>query len=483
MYYILIGHDKSYIVESMIQTFYPNQTHIKLELHNYNINFKYTYLKSVIENGVVYALLYKYGYLVDKEAIQLTTNKEINIRREIKYTIYNLLKRETKLNIPWGLLTGIRPAKMVRELKESGLTYDKIESCLIDFYCVDKEKANLAITVAKKEFNIIKDNNGNDMSIYIGIPFCPSKCLYCSFTSYPLTKYQNRIEEYLISLTKEIEYGKVYSSNRNIESIYIGGGTPTSISSTQLEKLLYSIYENLNLNNLKEFTVEAGRPDTLNLEKLKVLKKYNVTRISINPQTMNEKTLSLIGRNHSVEEFKHIYNLARDLGFNNINVDLILGLIGENLKDVEYTMEEILRINPENITAHTLAIKRASKLKEEINNYIFASEEEVEQMLKVVKQYTEVIGMEPYYLYRQKNMVGNFENVGYSKQGFEGIYNVQIMEERQDILALGAGASSKFIDLKTNKINRVFNVKNVDDYINKIDDMIMRKETMEEILC
>lgn len=483
MYYILKGHDKGYTVESMIQTFYPNESHTKLQSLNDINNLEGYVLQSILDNEKVYALLYKNDKLIYKNVRHLTCKSIVNVRREIKFTIYNVLKKETGLQSPWGLLTGIRPAKIVRELKDLGLSYKEIKEHFENFYCVDAKKADLAIKVAKKEFNIIKNNDGKDMSIYIGIPFCPTRCLYCSFTSYPLDKYKNRTTEYLNALTKEIEFTKGYTKDRRIENIYIGGGTPTSLSAYELESLLYNIHEKFNMDYINEFTVEAGRPDTINLEKLNILKKYNVSRISINPQTMNNKTLALIGRNHTVEDFKYSYKLARDAGFNNINVDIILGLLGENLEDVKHTMEEITNLNPENITVHTLSIKRASRLKEELSKHNFIDIKVMNEMLNTVKNFTEAINMTPYYLYRQKNMIGNCENVGYSKKGFEGIYNIQIMEERQDILALGAGASSKFVNLKTNKLNRIFNVKSVDDYIARIDDMIKRKVNMEDTIC
>jgi len=481
MYYILRGHNMDYTVLSMIQTFYPNESHLVFNNRVFETS-NVEVLESVVDGDKVSAFLYESGKITDKEETSLISTDEVSVRREIKYTIYNLLKRRVGVPGSWGLLTGIRPAKIVTELKESGMSYEEIKSHLENFYCVDSDKADLAISVSKNEYNIIKDNDGRDMSLYIGIPFCPSRCLYCSFTSYNLEKYKNKTGAYLDALVKEINYGSEYAIGRRLESIYIGGGTPTSLDDYEIEKLLYSICEKFSMEDIKEFTVEAGRPDTITLSKLKILKKYNVSRISINPQTMNDKTLMLVGRSHTVDDFKNKFELARHVGFTNINVDLILGLLGETVSDMDYTMQEVLKLNPENITVHTLAVKRASKLKEDLSSHSFLSMKDMEKILKSVKDYTESIGMLPYYLYRQKNTVGNFENVGYSKKGFESLYNVQIMEERQDILALGAGGASKFVNLDTNKIERVFNVKSVDDYINRIDEMIIRKKNMEDIL-
>ena len=262
-----------------------------------------------------------------------------------------------------------------------------------------------------------------------------------------------------------------------MKNIYIGGGTPTSLNEAQLERLLQKVEELFHPDESMEYTVEAGRPDTITREKLRLLKAYGVNRISINPQTMNDKTLRAVGRKHTVEDIRRVFREAREEGHQNINMDLILGLPGEDTADVRNTMEEIMKLAPDNVTVHTLAVKRASRLREELAQHDMTTAEALEEMLDISAEYAERMGMEPYYMYRQKNMVGNFENVGYCHPGKEGIYNVQIMEEKQTILAAGAGASTKTVDPETDRIERVFNVKSIEDYIGRIEEMIERKRT------
>ena len=309
-------------------------------------------------------------------------------------------------------------------------------------------------------------NEKTDVSLYIGIPFCPTRCLYCSFTAYPLKQYEKRVDEYLDAMFKEMKYLAEYAQNFHLKNIYIGGGTPTSLTEEQLERLLQKV---------QELFAPTEDMDTITKEKLRLMKVYGVNRISINPQTMNEETLKRIGRRHTVEDIRRVFWEAREVGHDNINMDLILGLPEETPEDVRQTMEEIIALEPDNVTVHTLAVKRASRLKEQFDLYTMTTAEVLEEMLEIAADYAERMGLEPYYMYRQKNMVGNFENVGYCKPGKEGVYNIQIMEEKQTILAAGAGASTKTVDPSTDRIERVFNVKSIEDYIGRIDEMIERK--------
>ena len=333
--------------------------------------------------------------------------------------------------------------------------------------------------VAEEERRIVEAGKGK-IGLYIGIPFCPTRCLYCSFTSYPLKQYSSRVDSYIDCLIREMDFVKKYTDTKEIESIYIGGGTPTSLDEYQLDRLLSAVEERFILPS--EFTVEAGRPDTLTREKLRILKEHNVTRISINPQTLNDKTLELIGREHTAAMFFNAFEMAREEGHDHINTDIILGLPGEGEEEVINTMEGLERLSPESITVHTLAVKRASRLKETIEKYAMTDALTMEKHIAISRQYTEKMGMRPYYMYRQKNMVGNFENVGYCKENCQCIYNVQIMEEKQSIIALGAGASTKTVDTRTDRIERIFNVKSVDDYITRIDEMLERKKALEKLL-
>ena len=471
IYYRLRGHELQNDVQTMVQVFYPN-LHYRTE----EISAEETTVESSVEKGIASAMLYRRGAQVSAWSVpymEPLTEKEK--KRLVKLTIFALLSRETGMYPRWGLLTGVRPAKIVNTLLSEGKSDEECLRYLTEKYLVAQHKAELTLKVAKAERRLLAGNEKTDISLYIGIPFCPTRCLYCSFTAYPLKQYEKRVDEYLDAMFKEMEYLAEYAQNFRLKNIYIGGGTPTSLTEEQLERLLQKVQELFAPAEDMEYTVEAGRPDTITKEKLRLMKVYGVNRISINPQTMNEETLKRIGRRHTVEDIRRVFWEAREVGHDNINMDLILGLPEETSEDVRQTMEEIMALEPDNVTVHTLAVKRASRLKEQFDLYTMTTAEVLEEMLEIAADYAERMGLEPYYMYRQKNMVGNFENVGYCKPGKEGVYNIQIMEEKQTILAAGAGASTKTVDPATDRIERVFNVKSIEDYIGRIDEMIERK--------
>lgn len=343
-------------------------------------------------------------------------------------------------------------------------------------YYLSDIKAKESVKISRNELNILDEMDyKNGYSLYVGIPFCPSTCLYCSFTSNPLSRFRNKIDSYLDAVCKEIEFCKNAFAHKKISTIYVGGGTPTTLEPYQLEKLLGKIEECFDVRKLYEFTVEAGRPDSITREKLAVIKKHGVTRISINPQTMKDETLKIIGRHHTVEQFINAYKMAREEGFDNINMDFILGLPDENADDIRYNMKMVEELKPDSLTIHSLALKRAARLnifKDKYKDYAFENSEEI---MEITKETAKRLDLEPYYLYRQKNMTGNLENVGYARKSREGIYNILIMEEKQTILAVGAGASTKMVFPDGKRIERIENVKDVDLYIEKIDEMIERK--------
>jgi oxygen-independent coproporphyrinogen-3 oxidase len=405
---------------------------------------------------------------------QVARRKEI--RNHLKRMIYRLLQTIIGKELPWGTLTGIRPTKMVLEKLEAGEEEADIRRFMSEEYYCSQKKTELSLMVAGRENRLLKDMDyRNGYSIYIGIPFCPSTCLYCSFTSYSIQKFGNMAEAYLEALFKEISYAAGILKNKKLTTVYIGGGTPTTLNEEQLERLLSHIDKHLKPSQTMEYTVEAGRPDSITEDKLKILKAHGVTRISINPQTMEQKTLDLVGRRHTVDEIRDAFALARKAGHDNINMDIIVGLPGERMKEVSYTLEEIRKLKPDSLTVHTLALKRASRLNTENVEYESADYKEASEMVDATALFAEEQGYGPYYLYRQKNMAGNLENIGYAKEGKEGLYNVLIMEEKQTILALGAGAQSKFVFHEENRIERVENVKSLVDYIARIDEMIERK--------
>lgn len=400
-------------------------------------------------------------------------------RRIMDKFIYQLLSEYTNRTLPWGTLTGIRPTKIVFQWLLNGMSDEEVEDKFCDTYLATRQKARVCTQVAKKEQEVLgRITYEDEYSIYIGIPFCPTTCLYCSFTSFPLAKFSDRVENYLKALYKEMAYVADAYKNRKLTTVYIGGGTPTSLSASQMDELLTKVEEIFDLSLVREFTVEAGRPDSITKEKLEAIKAHPVTRISINPQTMNDETLKLIGRAHTVQETIDAFHLAREVGFDNINMDIITGLPGEDITHVEKTLHDIFQLKPESLTVHSLAIKRAAMLNREMEQYRSQVKGSTDEMLQLVDKTAQEMGMNPYYLYRQKNIPGNLENIGYAVEGKESLYNILIMEEKQDIIAMGAGASTKCVYLPENRIERSENVKNVDHYIERIDEMIERKRQL-----
>ncbi|MCL2050800.1 MAG: coproporphyrinogen dehydrogenase HemZ [Lachnospiraceae bacterium] len=368
----------------------------------------------------------------------------LEIKNALKQLLYCCLSSHTKITLPWGALTGIRPVKIPMDLLAKGYGEDEIIRKMFDVYFCSEEKARLALSIAKKEWEILTGIDlENSYSLYISIPFCPTTCLYCSFTSYPIEKYKDIVSKYLASLDKEIDFIAGQFGDKRLLTIYIGGGTPTTLSDDMLESLLKKLKESFDFTHLKEFTVEAGRPDSITFEKLKVMKENYVNRISINPQTMNEKTLKRIGRNHTPSQVHDAFYLARELGFTNINMDIILGLPGESIDEVNETLTAIKNFKPDSLTVHSLSVKRASKLTEWVNENGVGQLNNTIEIMKAASNCADALGMSPYYLYRQKNTAGNFENVGYAAPGFHGLYNILMMEEVQTIAALGAGSVSK----------------------------------------
>ncbi len=403
-------------------------------------------------------------------------NSIADYKNTMKRFLYDVLSELTEKKLPWGILTGIRPTKLVLEMLCRDMSEEAIHRKMREEYLCSDVKTDLSIRIAKREIDLLEEMDyKNGYSLYIGIPFCPSTCLYCSFTSYSVAKFSDLVEDYLAALEKEIRFGAKCFPNKKLTTVYFGGGTPTTLTAAQLDRLLGLVKECFDFTYVKEFCVEAGRPDSITMEKLEVLKKWGVDRISINPQSMQQKTLDIIGRKHTVEDIVEAFCMARETGHNNINMDIIIGLPGENPGDVKDTLRRIAQLNPESLTVHTLALKRAARLNLEKKNYEMIKAVGVPEMLLETMQFAERNNYLPYYLYRQKNMSDNLENIGYARYGKEGLYNILIMEEKQTILALGAGAMSKFVFQEENRIERVDSVKSITDYIERIDEMLSRK--------
>ena len=404
-------------------------------------------------------------------------------KNRIKQLVYRCLSRMTGTELPWGDLTGIRPVRLVSGQLLEGKTPDQISAYMKDTWFVSPEKTELALAAAQMENILMKDLRPEQgCSLYIGIPFCPSICLYCSFGSHPLERFRKMVSPYLETLYTELRFigDVVREYGLRLDTVYIGGGTPTTLAPDRLAQLLQTVQDCFSMDQVREFTVEAGRPDTITREKLQVLRRFPVTRISINPQTMNQKTLDVIGRKHTVEEVREKYLLAREMGFSNINMDLIIGLPGEGEDEVRHTLAEIKRLDPDSMTIHALALKRATRLNLFRDTYVPVSFEASAGIMRLTEQCAAEMGMHPYYLYRQKNMAGNFENVGYAKEGKDCLYNILIMEERQTILAAGSGASTKFVYPGGTRIERAENVKDIGHYTDRIDEMIQRKKAALE---
>ena len=400
-------------------------------------------------------------------------------KRAVTRRVYCFLCEESGRELAWGTLTVVRPTKLPMQMLEEGKAREEITGFLEKEYFVTPAKAELGYEIACREKALLEklDCRGG----FSRIPFCPSVGSYCSFSSSPIGVGKDRVDSYLDALVRELRAIGRMAQGRYPDTVYIGGGTPTTLEPDQLRRLLTEITENFDLSHTVEFTVEAGRPDSITEEKLAVLREFPVTRISINPQTMQQKTLDLVGRRHTVEDVCEAYAMARRMGFDNINMDLIAGLPGEDAADMEDTLSRIEAMQPDSLTVHSLAIKRAAKFGQEGRTMDLHSE--ISQMVDAAAKSAEKMGLKPYYLYRQKNIAGNFENVGYAKLDKAGIYNILIMEEKQTILAAGAGASTKVLlekPIRTEKgkeidLVHVENVKNITEYIDRIDEMIERK--------
>lgn len=455
------------------------------------------------------------------------TRKSPELKTAVKHLLYRMLSDREGCVLPWGELIGIRPTKIAMQSLLEGRTVEEAAAAMMRDHLVSPEKALLSARIAQREREILADiHYENGYSLYVGIPFCPTTCLYCSFPSFNLALWKDRVDKYLDALEKEMVAASLLMRGRVLDTVYIGGGTPTTLEPLQLERLFSMLEKYFPMEGIQEFTVEAGRPDSITMEKLRVIRAHSVTRISVNPQTMQEETLRLIGRRHTVDQVREAFRLCRDAGFDNINMDIILGLPGESQEQVAGTLREIEKLSPDSLTVHSLAIKRGSRMQKLIEEKGFApfgfssadaaagstaaketspageiSAPEggaagdngphrdrpagegtvrlgaADRCMELAARSAAGMGMEPYYLYRQKNISGNLENVGYSRPGKAGIYNILIMEEKQSILALGAGSISKAV-FPEGRIERSDNCKDVTTYIENIDEMIERKQRL-----
>ena len=399
------------------------------------------------------------------------------VKSLVKRLLYSVLTGMTRRVLPWGTMTGIRPVKVPMKLIREGASDADIAAYMGSVYLCSDSRTDLAIKIAHTEKKILDTIKPGGFSLYIGIPFCPTTCMYCSFTSYPVASAKDIIKDYLDAVKAELDFFAGYY-DCGPDSVYIGGGTPTTLSAAELADLCGYVRKRFDMSACREFTVEAGRPDSITDEKLAALKQCGVSRISINPQTMNDKTLELIGRKHTVNDVYKAFEKARKAGFSNINADIILGLPGEGEDEVTKTLDRISTLSPDSLTIHSMAIKRAAKMQEFLSNHSELRARDTDKVMDMAVKRTASLGLVPYYLYRQKNMSGNLENIGFAQEGCFGIYNVIIMEEVSDIAAAGAGVIAKRV-FAGDRIERMANVKDVKLYIERIDEMIERKKTWE----
>lgn len=462
-------------LRALLMAFYPGDTITYQEKEGMQITIRLTVCYDRAASNVRMELKTKTATIEKQTKVCFEDKKQGKI--DTKTLLYQICVEETKRELPWGTLTGIRPTKIAMTMLNEGKTEQEIWSYMRDKMLCGEEKTKLSIQIAKKEKSILKQfDYKNGYSLYIGIPFCPTTCAYCSFTSYPISKWNTRVDEYLGHVEMELDYIAEQFQNRPLHTVYFGGGTPTTLEPYQLDRILTKVEKTFDLSHCIEFCVEAGRPDSITKEKLETLKQHAVTRISINPQTMKEQTLQLIGRRHTVDQVRQAYQLAREVGFTDINMDMILGLPDETEEDVRNTLEQLKELAPDNLTVHSLAIKRAARLNTQKENFADKKSINSEAIVEMTASYAKEMGMEPYYLYRQKNMTGNMENVGYAVPGKEGIYNILIMEELHTIVGAGAGATTKAVF--GSRIERAENVKDVATYIQKTEEMIARKKKL-----
>lgn len=486
------GNINRYYVQTLCMVFFPGATFGENEVGGEGVPEVSVNVYSESENtAVAYASIKLNDRVCDstaavsrEEPVTIATHEAIAVGRALFSAGKDLLGHIP----PWGILTGVRPAKIAGSLIRGGNGITKSKRILRDEYFLNPQKAALAVSVASLEMKILKKTPKNLCSLYVSIPFCPSRCSYCSFVSYTTPRLLSLIDPYIDAICSDLDdtFSVIEKLGLRLSTVYIGGGTPTTLSAKQLEILLKKIATRIDTSLLSEFTLEAGRPDTITKEKLDIAKKYGVTRISVNPQTLNDDILREIGRKHTTEDFYRAYKIAKESGIRDINVDLIAGLPGDDFRNFSETMDKIIELDPTNITVHTFCVKKASDaLKNNANIYSAAGGDAVKSV-SYAQLKAKFAGYKPYYMYRQKNTVGNLENVGFAKEGHEGLYNIYMMEETQTIFAVGAGAVTKLVSEeesgKTKRIVRIFSPKYPYEYLREHEN---RENTGNEecVLC
>lgn len=473
-----INHDFRYELEKLVRIFVP---HEKIVFYNEKFITDNCVITEVLD-GKVLAELHINGSIYREEADIIRVSDDISKDSELSLAraLFKCWTDATSYYPPWGILTGVRPAKLFSRLSAAS-GGEKTEEYFKDVLCVEPSKIALCKAALKGEGDITALSVPESFSLYISIPFCPTRCSYCSFVSHSIATAKKLVPQYIKLLCEEIKLTaeKARKNGLRLETIYIGGGTPTAITAEELDAVMTAVKENFDLSNLREWTVEAGRPDTVTPEKLEVIKRNGATRISINPQTMDDNVLAAIGRRHTAQQTVEAFKLARETGFDNINMDLIAGLPTDTFEGFVKTVEKVIALKPESVTVHTLSLKRSSTLS---RNGDMPEAEEGKTASRMVeyanKRLTEA-GIMPYYMYRQSKTVGNLENVGYAVTGCECLYNVFIMDETHTILACGASGVTKLRQPHGDYIERIFNFKYPYEYIDRFEEIVSRKEGID----
>lgn len=475
---LVLGHDFAYEMENLVRMFFPG---IKLDVMKqgdidapFTITTRFDRAQKQIHIAVNVGKIAVCAHETvagcgEDEALELAMAR----------LLYTTLRKNTGITQPWGILTGVRPVRLFRAISERLGSDAQALFAFENTYLVRPDKAQLAMEIAENERALLSELTPNGFSLYIGIPFCPSRCHYCSFVSHDISGVKKLVPDYLRLLCDEIRMtGEIVQRlGRQLQTIYIGGGTPTTLEADQLATIMRTVKESFDFSSVLEYTVEAGRPDTITSEKLSAIVENGADRISVNPQTMDDTILSTIGRNHTAEETIRAFELARKAQFKCVNMDLIAGLPGESGKEFIASVQKLIQLKPENITVHTLTVKRSSGMRDRESMYQTAS---VDLPCIVEEGHSQIIGAgyTPYYMYRQKGTLANLHNTGYSLSGYEGLYNVLIMEEVQTILAVGCGAVTK-IFRPGQKLERIFNFKYPFEYISRFSEIKQRKYQTE----
>lgn len=471
----LEGHSFGYEVQRIVQMFFPGE---KVEtISGPPKPGEIAGIHTRLADGLVSVIYLPTGQseFDDWESGDTKTQLE----HKFGVVLYQLLSQVTGIRPPWGILTGVRPVKLLVQKRACGMSGQPLKEYFCRDCLVSENKYHLALQTAEKEQKILRRSTPDSFSLYVSIPFCPTRCAYCSFVSHSVEQAAKLMPDYLEKLCRELEEtGRIAAQlGLKLRTVYFGGGTPTTLSASQLEQVMNVLKESFDLSQIWEYTVEAGRPDTVTLEKMQVLKRGGATRVSINPQTLSEQVLRAIGRRHTVDQFFQAWEMAREAGFHQINADLIAGLPQDTFSGFQRTVEGVLQLCPENVTVHTLTVKRSARLTfEEARGEL----EMVGEMVDFARKAMTEAGLSPYYLYRQTGTLGNLENVGYALPGTEGLYNVYIMDETHSILAVGAGASTKLRHPKTGALTRIYNYKYPYEYLSRFPEVLHRKEKILE---